>query len=114
VTAVRWARRWNAELVYTRLPQAAALAAVLGSKTILEVHDMPKGFAGPILFRLYMMSRAACRLVCITSALANDLQNQYGKTRISTRLLVAHDGVDIERYKNLPTPERARSIINEK
>ncbi len=114
VTAVRWARRWDAELVYTRLPQAAALAAVLGSKTILEVHDMPKGFAGPILFRLYMMSRAACRLVCITSALANDLQNQYGKTRISTRLLVAHDGVDIERYKNLPTPERARSIINEK
>ncbi len=66
VTAVRWARRWDAELVYTRLPQAAALAAVLGSKTILEVHDMPKGFAGPILFRLYMMSRTACRLVCIT------------------------------------------------
>lgn len=114
LTAVRWARRWDAELVYTRLPQAAALAAMLGSKTILEVHDMPQGFAGPIFFRLYLLSLSACRLVCITSALANDLQNRYGKSGILTRLMVAPDGVDVERYKNLPSSEQARSIINEK
>ncbi|OGO33573.1 MAG: hypothetical protein A2Z16_08715 [Chloroflexi bacterium RBG_16_54_18] len=114
LSAVRWARRWNAELVYTRLPQAAALAVMLGSKTILEVHDMPQGFAGPILFRLYLMSASACRLVCITSALANDLQNQYGESRISSRLIIAPDGVDIERYETLPSPQQARSIINNK
>ena len=50
---VGWARRQHADILYTRLPQAAALASLLGHRTILEIHDMPAGRAGPWLFRRF-------------------------------------------------------------
>ncbi|MGD9093944.1 MAG: glycosyltransferase, partial [Anaerolineales bacterium] len=37
--SVRWARRWEADVLYTRLPQAAGVASAVGMRTILEVHD---------------------------------------------------------------------------
>jgi hypothetical protein len=40
--AVSWARRQQADILYTRLPQAAALASLLGDRTILEALDMPQ------------------------------------------------------------------------
>lgn len=47
IKSVRAARSWGAELIYTRLPQAAAYASVRGFSTVLEVHDMPGGKLGP-------------------------------------------------------------------
>lgn len=114
LAAVRAAVKWKAQVVYTRLPQAAALASLLGLPTILEAHDMPQGLAGPVLLRSFLSGRGARRLVCITSALAQDLQGRYGRNRISKLVVVAPDGVDIERFESLPGPEQARSIINVK
>jgi glycosyltransferase involved in cell wall biosynthesis len=129
--AVRWARRWEAELVYTRLPQAAALASNLGMKTILEVHDLPQGFFGPWLFRRFFRGKGAHRLVVITRALANDLKAHFGtpspdglgsphsvsyppSSRYSLpSMVIAPDGVDLERYQNLPSPSRARLLLNQ-
>ena len=71
--AVRWARNWGGELLYTRLPQAAALASMLGMPTILEVHDYPQGNLGPVLFRSFLRGSGARRLVVITRALADEL-----------------------------------------
>ncbi len=111
--AVRRARRQNADLVYTRLPQAAALSSQLGIPTILEVHDLPQRVAGPLLFRLFLGGKGACRLVVITQALVNDLEQQF-KINLHTPLaVVAPDGVDLERYKQLPSPQNARQMIKQ-
>src|SRR5690606_17007053 len=41
--AVGAAQAWGAAAVYTRVPQAAALAARRGLATIFELHDLPSG-----------------------------------------------------------------------
>jgi glycosyltransferase involved in cell wall biosynthesis len=111
--AVGWVRAWHADLLYTRLPQAAALASILGIPTLLEVHDMPQGTLGPQLFRAYHKGKGACRMVVITHALAQDLADRFGIPNSAPRTIIAPDGVDLERYENLPPPEQARAEIVE-
>jgi len=109
--AVRWARSWQADVLYTRLPQAAALASQSDLPTILEVHDMPQGFWGPQLFRWFMRGKGARRLVVITSALAQDLERFFGVAVQPPFTMIASDGVDLERYANLPDPVEARKQL---
>lgn len=108
--SVYWARRWGADLLYTRLPQAAAIASILGMAAILEVHDFPYGTIGPIMFRLFLRGSGARRLVAITHSLVNDLDQNLGVPG-TPFTLVAPDGVDLERYADLPTPMEARRSI---
>lgn len=108
---VRWARRWRAELIYTRLPQAAALASQLGFPAILEIHDLPQGALGPQLLRWFLSGPGARRLVVITQALLTDLQARFGLTADSPLVVIAPDGVDLERYAGLPQPEAARRAL---
>jgi len=109
--AVRWARRWEADLIYTRLPQAAALAAFQGSRTILEVHDFPQGFFGPILFKRYLQGQGAKRLILISEALASDLHEKFGSPEKPPFTQVIPDGVDLIRYSDLPEPDESRSKL---
>ncbi len=51
---VRRARHWGAELLFTRLPQAAAIASKGGFPSVLEVHDMPPGRMGPRLLGTFL------------------------------------------------------------
>jgi glycosyltransferase involved in cell wall biosynthesis len=111
--AVAWARRWQAELIYTRLPQAAALASFLGSPTILETHDLPQGSLGPWMFHKFLRGKGARRLVVITHALAQDLSQKMGAPTTPPFTVIAPDGVDLERYADLPTPTAARQRLNQ-
>jgi glycosyltransferase involved in cell wall biosynthesis len=106
-----WARRQGAQLLYTRLPQAAAVAAVSGLPVILEAHDIPQGRMGIWLFRRFLSGRAARRLVVITRTLADDLSNRFGAPAGPPFTLVASDGVDLERFAGLPAPEQARRTL---
>jgi glycosyltransferase involved in cell wall biosynthesis len=108
--AVQWAISWKADLVYTRLPQAAVLACSRGVATILELHDLPQGKTGPWLFRRFIHSSQARRMVAITRALAQDLVGLAGgESSLPAGLLtIAPDGVDLERYQDLPRPAEAR------
>jgi glycosyltransferase involved in cell wall biosynthesis len=108
-----WARSWKAELIYTRLPQAAALASILGMATIFEVHDIPQGKFGPIAFRLFLRGKGARRLVVISRALLQDLVEQLGAPHSSSFTIIAPDGIDLQRYENLPVPQQARRAINQ-
>jgi glycosyltransferase involved in cell wall biosynthesis len=109
-----WARRMEADLVYTRLPQAAALAAKLGMATMLEIHDLPQGRGGPLLLRTFLNGRGARRLVVITHALAADLADRFNAPSQPPFTIVAPDGVDLERYSGLPDPHQARRMLAEK
>jgi len=75
--AVQWARLWEPDFVYTRLPQAAALSAQRGLSTILEVHDFPKGKFGSRLFKWFLTGEGAIRMVVISKSLALDLNKEY-------------------------------------
>ena len=110
--AVRWARKWNADVIFTRLPQAAVIAANQGQITILEVHDCPQGTMGPILFRMFLRGRGARRLVVISKVLATDLRTEFGSPEAPPFTQVIPDGVDLTRYTNLPEPfESRRELI---
>jgi glycosyltransferase involved in cell wall biosynthesis len=109
--AVAWARRWQADLLYTRLPQAAALSSWLGMPTIYEIHDFPQGRLGPWALRLFLRGRGARRLVIITQALLKDLQQSFALRATPSFTRVAPDGVDLERYNDLPDPEQARQKL---
>ena len=109
--AVRWARGWGADLIYTRLPQAAALASLLGMSTIYEVHDFPPEGVATWLFRRFLQGRGARRLVCITRALASDLADRLGAPDSPPFMVIAADGVDLERYADLPEPQQARQMF---
>ncbi len=109
-TAVRHARRWGAHMVFTRQPQAAALAA-RRLPTVLEMHDRPQGALGPLLFALFMRGRYADRLVCISQALAHDLSREFNFPLEPGFTLIAPDGVDLARYADLPEPETARAAL---
>ena len=110
--AVRAARKWEADLVYTRLPQAAVIAAWKSMETIYEIHDIPQGTAGPLLFRSYLKAPCAHRLVTITQALKDEIIQIYGIPGSHPSVLVALDGVDLGRYDDIPNPAEARRLLN--
>lgn len=114
--AVAWARQHHCELVYTRLIQAAALSSSLGMSTILEVHDLPNGRIGPLIFRSFLHGHGARRLVVITRALAHDLTDRLaiplpGQAASGAFTVIAPDGVDLARFENLASPLEARRSL---
>jgi glycosyltransferase involved in cell wall biosynthesis len=110
--AVNRARTWEADIIYTRLPPAAAFAATWGLSTILEVHDRPQGKSGPLLFQSFLRGRGAKRLILISSPLAADLQDKFGSRIRSPFMQVNPDGVDLERYSDLPEPDESRRRLS--
>lgn len=111
VRAVHLALRRRADVLYTRLPQAAAYASWRGFPTIFETHDMPGGRIGPFLLQAFLRARNAYRLVVITHALADDVKTKYSPPSKPGFTVIAPDGVDLERYKDLPAPRRARQLL---
>lgn len=112
--AVIWARRLQADLIYTRLPQAAALGSLTGAPTLFEIHDLPQGQAGRLLFQLFLKGRGRRRLATITGALAEDLR-QFGapapEDNLRSFTVIAPDGVDLGRFENLADPATARAAL---
>ncbi len=111
IRAVGWVRSWNADLLYTRLPQAAAIGSLLGMPTIYEVHDLPQGFMGPLLFWAFLRGRGSRRMVAITHSLLYDLADRLSAPVEEPFSLVAPDGVDLSRYADLPGRDQARRSI---
>lgn len=122
ISSVYRAKKSKADLVYTRLPQAAAASSILGLNTIHELHDLPRGQIGRYLFKLFLKGKGAKRLVLISQSLAEDLRQEYSfpktdlkdpvsfsfKLRNTAFTLVAPDGVDLERYEQILAPREAR------
>jgi glycosyltransferase involved in cell wall biosynthesis len=106
--AVVAARLWRADLYHTWPLQAAALASRLGLPTVLEVHDQPRGRLGPWLFQQFLKGSGARRLLPITEALRAWLASSYSVDLGFPFAVIAPMGVDIERYKELPSPSEAR------
>jgi glycosyltransferase involved in cell wall biosynthesis len=109
IAAVRESKGWNADFVYTRVPQAATWAARRGMATIFELHDMPSGRMGPWLLRQFLASSGEQRVIVNTLYLADQVRAAY--PGVEELLTLAPNGVDLERYADLPDAATARNNL---
>ena len=107
-TAVRRARRLKADLLYTWPVQSAALGLLAGLPVMLEMHDFPAGRFGQLWYRLFLRLPGKKRLLPITHALRRELERRYRSALPDEQVVIAPDGVDLERYEHLPDPQPAR------
>jgi glycosyltransferase involved in cell wall biosynthesis len=108
-SAIQRARRWGAEAVYVWPPQAAVLALLCRLPVLLEMHGEPEGSFGPLLFRLFLRWPGRKRWLPITQALVDLLASRYPVARAPYR--VSPNGVDLERFIDLPEPTLARQTL---
>ncbi len=106
-TAVRRARALGADLLYAWPIQSALLSPLAGIPSMLEMHDIPAGWFGPLWFRLFVALPGKKCLLPITDALRRALEKKYGPMP-DGQVFISPDGVDLERYASLPDPEPAR------
>jgi len=111
VRAVKKAKHWGADMIFTRLPQAAAWSALRGIPTIFEVHDMPSGKMGPRLLSVFLRARGGNGLVVISKALVKAITQRYPIQENDPRIHISPDAVDLERYIDLPSPSKARKSL---
>lgn len=106
--AVRLAERSQAELVYTRIIWVALFALVRGLPVVLEMHEVPSGSLGPLLYRRYLNRRGRKLTVFITHGLKSLIESRLKVDHREDESCIAPDGVDLERYQDLPSAKEAR------
>ncbi len=106
--AVSAAKSNGSDLVYTRFVPAAILARLKSIYTICEIHSPPTGLLGPALFFAFLRGTGSRRVVVISLALRRWLEGVRFINLQDIDVVVAHDGIDIERFTNLDSPADAR------
>jgi glycosyltransferase involved in cell wall biosynthesis len=104
------ARQFGAALSYTWLPQSAALAAWSDKPVVLEMHADVAGHLGAWWLRQFWRSKRG-RLLVTTAALRRRLEQSTRMAFPDVAVQVAPNGVDLERYQDLPTPPVARAQL---
>lgn len=110
--ARRAAKRFDAELLYTWLPQSAALGAWAGHPVVLEMHADISGRLGAWWLRQFWKTRARKLMTVTTSALRKALERSTRLQFPKEALLLAPNGVELEKYAGLPNPTEARRQLN--
>jgi glycosyltransferase involved in cell wall biosynthesis len=98
--------RLSADLLYAWPLQSATLGLLSGKPAMLELHDFPAGRFGPLWLRLFLIYPGRKRLLPITDTLRGALSLPKELT------VIAPDGVDIERYRDLPDSQSVRRQLN--
>lgn len=106
--SVKRARELNPDLLYTWFPQSAVFGLLSGLPVIFEIHIQPTGLIGPLWHRAFMKLPGKKRLVSITYALVNILDHNYKMRFQPDEVVIAPNGVDLERFASLPDPTTAR------
>jgi glycosyltransferase involved in cell wall biosynthesis len=75
---------------------------------VFEIHIQPTGLFGPLWHRVYVGLRGHKRLVSITRALVNILERDFHMHFSTNEVVIAPNGVDLERFSSLPDPAAAR------
>lgn len=110
--SVRRARKLKADVLYTWFPQSAVFGLLQRLPTIFEVHIQPTGTFGPIWHRLFAGLRGRKRLVSITRALVELLESDFHMHFKAGEVVIAPNGVDLERFASLPNSITARRQLN--
>ena len=112
LSAVRRAKNLKPDMLYAWPLPSAVLGLMNGLPVVLEMHDLPSGRVGPLWFRYFRDSKGRKRLAVITRALREALSDRYGNIARNTDVVLAPNGVELERFEKLPTPAEARRALN--
>jgi glycosyltransferase involved in cell wall biosynthesis len=110
--AYRAARAWQADIIYTWMPQAALISLKGHIPTILELHIPPSGHFGPWIFNQFIRQPGKKRLLLITQALRRVLERQFQTTLPDEIIQISPNGIDPAQYQDLPDPSAARRLLN--
>jgi glycosyltransferase involved in cell wall biosynthesis len=112
VHAQRVAKKFGAELIYTWLPQSAALGAWMGSPVVLEMHADNSGKLGVWWMCQFWKQKTPKVMTVTTSALRKALERSTNFQFPNEAILLAPNGVELEKYAGLPSPVEARRQLN--
>jgi glycosyltransferase involved in cell wall biosynthesis len=106
------AQKFDADIIYTWLPQSAALALWKHYPVILEMHADVAGRMGPWWLHQFWHARGWKRMTVTTQALRMALERSTNVEFPDDSVLIAPNGVDMESYKNMPNPQESRRQLN--
>jgi glycosyltransferase involved in cell wall biosynthesis len=106
------AKKFNADLFYTWLPQSAVFGLWGRAPVVLEMHANTAGHLGAWWVRQFWNVKGHKRLLVTTQALRKALERSTRIMFPDDAVLVAQNGVDHDRYQNLPNPAEARRQLN--
>lgn len=112
VHAQRAARKFGADLIYTWLPQSAALGVWMKYPVVLEIHADVTGRMGAWWLRQFWNATGKKTMTVTTSALRKALERSTNLKLENEAVIVAPNGVELERYESLPSPSEARRQLN--
>lgn len=112
VHAQRAAKKFGAELIYTWLPQSAALGAWMGYPVVLEMHADNSGKLGVWWMRQFWKQNMPKVMTVTTSTLRKALERSTRFEFPNEAILLAPNGVELEKYAGLPSPTEARRQLN--
>ncbi|HWC09959.1 MAG TPA: glycosyltransferase [Acidimicrobiales bacterium] len=100
----------KASLVYARHLFGALAAARMRRRVVFEAHDLPVtyGRLGPRWFERLLEQASLERLVVTTHALQEFLDERWPDLLTGNDVVVAPNGVDLERFEQLPDAAEAR------
>lgn len=112
ISSVLSAKQWGCDLIHTWTPQAALLSSWLKIPYLMELHELPSGKFGPGIMKRVIKNNSKKRFLVITHALKTRYEEYYSFTFPENEIVIAPDGVDLERYLDLPNPIEARIKLN--
>ena len=112
VHAQRATRQFGADLIYTWLPQSAALGLWMKYPAVLEMHADVTGLMGAWWLRRFWRAQGRKVMTVTTSALRNALERSTKMKFEDESIVMAPNGVELERYDNLPGPTEARRQLD--
>ncbi len=112
VHAQRAAKKFGADLIYTWLPQSAVLGLWSGYPVVLEMHADNSGKLGAWWLGQFWKSNGRKLMTVTTSALRNALERSTSLQFRDEAILLASNGVELEKYDGLPNPAEARRQLN--
>ncbi|MEY2816591.1 MAG: hypothetical protein RL275_54 [Chloroflexota bacterium] len=112
VHAQRAAKKFGADLIYTWLPQSAALGVWMGYPVVLEMHADNSGKLGVWWMRQFWKQKTPKVMTVTTSALRKALERSTNFQFPNEAILLAPNGVELEKYAGLPSPVEARRQLN--
>ena len=104
------ARRWRADLVYTIAPSVAAWCSLRGIPTLYEVHDVQSDWKHWPFIQSFLRLPGYRGLVTISQSLKQKMLEAIPRVQ-ENEVLVEHDGVDLDQFRERIAPEVARAKL---
>ncbi len=106
------AKKFDADLIYTWLPQSALIGIKAGYPVVLEMHADITGRLGTWWLSQFLKAKGRKLMTVTNQALQKALEKKTKLKLSPEAVLIAGNGVELEKYAQLPNPVEARNQLN--